>query len=79
MYDPSLVVCNPDQKCTELLHSTTDTDREASREYIQKHSLLAENLFSFLVFPDFFMQLSQMKLFIGEETNRSCSDHIMTC
>lgn len=27
MYDPSLVVCNPDQKNTELLHTATDGDK----------------------------------------------------
>lgn len=46
------------------------TDREANRKMLQKHSLLAENLFSFLDFPDFFRQLSQMKLLYEEEKTK---------
>lgn len=47
---------------TQGYFTLQQTVTKANRKTLQEHSLLAENLFSFLVFPDFFRQLSQMKL-----------------
>lgn len=47
---------------TQSYFTLQQTVTKEGKKALQEHSLLAENLFSFLVFPDFFRQLSQMKL-----------------